>query len=234
STTLSKNFRSSEMGALAASMSFWASTSAKGALCGWTQWTATFSVTVWVALAMAWRQARLASLRTPHPATAHSTTGWPMPSRMTPRAQGGSSTPRTASIQPPHSGCPSGGVTSQVKVARCRSGMIGFSDSFCLAASPLPAGRVQNSGYSACFVIATGVAEVNNLIVATGNTDAHGERRPMSIKTIQEAISGKKGEHHVPLDPSKVGVVPWLWSRGDGAAGVHLGGAGPDVQEQRQ
>ena len=41
----------------------------------------------------------------------------------TPRARSGSSTTRAGSIQPPHRGCPSGGVTSAAKVARCDAGM---------------------------------------------------------------------------------------------------------------
>src|SRR5262249_23917310 len=49
--------------------------------------------------------------------------GRPMPSSTMPRARRGSSTARVGSIQPPQSGCPAGGVTSQANVARCRTGI---------------------------------------------------------------------------------------------------------------
>ena len=49
------------------------------------------------------------------------------PSSTTPSAFSGSSTPRTGSIHPPHSGWPIGGVTSQANVARWRGGINRYS-----------------------------------------------------------------------------------------------------------
>src|SRR5436189_1234705 len=101
-TARSKNLRSSDVGPLAPWRSFSAPVSAKGALWGWTHWTATRSAVVLAALASACLQARCASLRSPHQSTAHSTTGADGPSRTTPVADSLSSVARTGSIHPPH------------------------------------------------------------------------------------------------------------------------------------
>ncbi len=76
-------------GARTASISFCASMSAKGALCGCTDCTATRSGVVWAARAMATRNAWWASLRMPHQSTAQSTTGEEGPSKTTPSAAAG-------------------------------------------------------------------------------------------------------------------------------------------------
>src|SRR5262245_39509774 len=216
-----------------------ASRQAKGALCWCTQWTATHSEVVPAASARARRHSRWASFKILVQSTAHRTIGLPAPSRTKPTASSGSSTTSAGLIQPPHIGCPIGGVTSKRNGAKNKSGFFCAAGSAAateevVGASPAAAVAVVCKNRRRLKAVITGLPVLSDLRYyrGTGGTSAIGGTTSAGKTTMPRRREGWPRPRRLPLTIER--ILAWAdsfyehtgkWSR-KGSAGLIMDAAG--------